>query len=74
MPQFLILAEDYKDADALSRRLAVREEHLRRMRTEKAEGRFVIGGARAERTGKHAGRNAGCTIRKWRNCETMGAG
>jgi uncharacterized protein len=46
MPQFLILAEDYKDADALSRRLSVREEHLKRVRIEKAEGRFVIGGAK----------------------------
>lgn len=46
MPQFLILAEDYKDADALSRRLSVREEHLKRVRKEKAEGRFVIGGAK----------------------------
>ena len=46
MPQFLIIAEDYKDADALNRRLSVRESHLKRMRIEKAEGRFVIGGAK----------------------------
>jgi uncharacterized protein YciI len=46
MPQFLILADDYKDAEALNRRLSVREDHLKRMRTEKAEGRFVIGGAK----------------------------
>jgi len=36
MPQFLILADDYKDPDALSRRLFVREKHLERMRIEKA--------------------------------------
>lgn len=46
MPQFLILADDYKDAEALNRRLSVRKDHLKRMRAEKAEGRFVIGGAK----------------------------
>jgi uncharacterized protein YciI len=46
MPQFLILADDYKDAEALNRRLFVREDHLKRMRTEKTEGRFVVGGAK----------------------------
>lgn len=46
MPQFLILADDYKDSEALNRRLSVRGNHLKRMRTEKAEGRFIIGGAK----------------------------
>jgi uncharacterized protein YciI len=46
MAQFLILADDYKDAEALNRRLSVREDHLKRMKTEKAEGRFVVGGAK----------------------------
>jgi len=46
MPQFLILANDYTDAEALNRRMAVREEHLARMRIEKAKGNFIIGGAR----------------------------
>ena len=46
MPQYLILATDYKDDDALNRRLSVREAHLKRVRTEKAEGRFIIGGAK----------------------------
>ena len=46
MPQFLILAEDYKDDDALNRRLSVREADLKRVRAEKAEGRFIIGGAK----------------------------
>ena len=55
MPQFLILAEDYKDADALSRRLSVREAHLNRMRAEKAEGRFVIGGAKLNEQGNMHG-------------------
>ncbi len=46
MPQFLILADDYKDAEALNRRLSVRKDHLKRMRAEKAENRFIIGGAK----------------------------
>jgi len=55
MPQFLILAEDYRDADALTRRLSVRENHLKRMRVEKAGGRFVIGGARLNDQGNMHG-------------------
>ena len=46
MPQFLIIAEDYTDKDALNRRLAIRETHLQRMREEKKAGRFIIGGAK----------------------------
>ena len=46
MPQFLILANDYKDADALSRRLSVREEHLKRVRKDKVVGKFIFGGAK----------------------------
>ena len=46
MPQFLILAHDYKDAEALNRRLSVREQHLQRMREERAKGNFVTGGAK----------------------------
>ena len=55
MPQFLILANDYKDADALNRRMAVREEHLKRMRIEKAEGKFIVGGAKLNEQGKMYG-------------------
>lgn len=51
MPQFLILAKDYTDAEALQRRLAVREAHLNRMRVEKAAGRFIIGGAKLNNEG-----------------------
>jgi len=46
MPQFLILADDYKDADALNRRLAIRTQHLIRMREEKSKGNFIVGGAK----------------------------
>lgn len=51
MPQFLILAEDYKDKDALNRRLSVREAHLKRVRAEKTESRFIIGGAKLNTEG-----------------------
>ena len=55
MPQFLILAQEYKDADALSRRLSVREAHLKRVRAEKAEGRCIIGGAKLNEKGNMHG-------------------
>ncbi|MFL9484094.1 YciI family protein [Chitinophagaceae bacterium LWZ2-11] len=46
MPQFLILAKDYTDSEALQRRLAVREKHLMRVREEKTKGSFIMGGAK----------------------------
>ena len=55
MPQFLILADDYKDPDALSRRLSVRETHLQRMREERAKGNFIIGGAKLNEHGNMHG-------------------
>ena len=55
MPQFLILANDYKDAEALQRRLSVREQHLQRVREEKLKGKFVIGGAKLDEAGQMKG-------------------
>jgi uncharacterized protein YciI len=55
MPQFLILAEDYTDKNALNRRLAIRETHLQRMREEKKAGRFIMGGARLNDDGNMYG-------------------
>ena len=55
MPQYLILANDYTDADALTRRLAVRQAHLDRMGVTKAEGGFVIAGAKLNEEGKMIG-------------------
>jgi uncharacterized protein YciI len=46
MMQFLILADDYTDADALNRRLAVRQDHLKRVRQDRIAGNFIIGGAK----------------------------
>jgi len=55
MSQFLILANDYKDPDALSRRMSVRKDHLQRMRIEKTAGRFIIGGAKLNEQGNMHG-------------------
>jgi uncharacterized protein YciI len=55
MPQFLILTDDYKDPDALSRRLSVRETHLQRMREEKVKGNFIVGGAKLNDQGNMHG-------------------
>jgi uncharacterized protein YciI len=45
LQQFVIIAYDGIDADALNRRLAVREAHLENMQQLKATGNFVEGGA-----------------------------
>lgn len=55
MPQFIIIAQDYKDSEALSRRLAVRPVHLQKMQTEKTKGIFIIGGARLNESGNMIG-------------------
>jgi hypothetical protein len=55
MPQFLILAKDYTDPDALQRRLSVREAHLARMHVEKEKGSFVTGGAKLDDAGRMVG-------------------
>jgi len=55
MPQFLILADDFKDPGALNRRLAVRTQHLIRMREEKIKGNFIIGGAKLNDLGNMHG-------------------
>jgi len=55
MPQFIIIAADYKDSEALNRRLAIRPVHLERMKVEKEKGIFIIGGAKLDETGKMFG-------------------
>lgn len=51
MPQFMILATDYKDEQALERRMNAREAHLQRMKTEKEKGIFITGGAKLNEHG-----------------------
>jgi len=48
MPQFMVIADDYKNTGALERRMEVRDSHLQRMRVEKLRGTFIIGGAKLE--------------------------
>lgn len=55
MPQFLILAKDFTDDEALARRLLVRNDHLARMSVEKVAGRFITGGATLDPNGKMNG-------------------
>lgn len=43
--QFLLLAKDYKDAEAYSRRLSVRGEHLEKAKLAKKRGFIIAGGA-----------------------------
>ncbi len=45
MPQYLIIARDGKDSEALTRRLAARPAHFEMARALKAAGHFIIGGA-----------------------------
>ena len=55
MPQFIIIAHDYKDNDALNRRLAARPAHLERMKEEKVKGAFITGGAKLNEAGNMFG-------------------
>ncbi|KAG0041427.1 hypothetical protein BGZ83_001826 [Gryganskiella cystojenkinii] len=43
--QFIVIAHDYTDADALKRRLSVRETHLVGARALKKDGTLQLGGA-----------------------------
>lgn len=42
--QFVVIARDFDDANALERRLAVREKHLNRIKPKVDEGRVLCGG------------------------------
>jgi uncharacterized protein len=53
--QYVIIAYDGTDADALQRRLAVREKHLETVSKLKADGHFIEGGAILDEQGKMTG-------------------
>ena len=53
--QFLIIAHDGSDAEALDRRISVREEHLVVARRMKAEGMIILGGAILDDAGRMVG-------------------
>lgn len=45
MKQYLITGFDYTDAEALERRMSVREQHLENVRKLKQSGNYILGGA-----------------------------
>lgn len=53
--EFLIVAYDGKDADALNRRMKVREAHLKHAQLMKEQGHFIEGGAILNDEGKMIG-------------------
>jgi hypothetical protein len=53
--QFLLLAYDGTDPEALQRRLMVRDEHLRKISGLKKAGEFLFGGAILDDSGKMIG-------------------
>lgn len=53
--QFLLIAYDGTDSEALERRLKVREEHLEKIGRLKKDGKFLFGGAILDVDGKMIG-------------------
>ena len=52
---FLIVAHDFRDPDALSRRMQQRQAHIEGVRKMKAEGSFLDGGAMLDDEGRMIG-------------------
>jgi uncharacterized protein YciI len=52
---FLIVAHDFRDPDALSRRMQQRPPHIEGVRKMKAEGTFLDGGAMLDDEGRMIG-------------------
>jgi uncharacterized protein len=55
MKQYVIIAKDGNDADALERRMQVRTDHLAGASALKANGNFVTGGATLDEAGRMNG-------------------
>lgn len=55
LQQFVLIAYDGTDADALDRRMAARPAHLENVRRLKANGQFTEGGAILDEAGKMIG-------------------
>ncbi|KAI9351741.1 hypothetical protein DFJ73DRAFT_830712 [Zopfochytrium polystomum] len=53
--QFLVIAQDYTDDEALSRRNLARPAHLARAKDAKKDGRVLVGGATLSHDGKMTG-------------------
>lgn len=55
MKQFVVIARDADDAEALKRRLNVRADHIAGASKLKATGNFVVGGAMLDENGNMCG-------------------
>jgi uncharacterized protein len=55
MIQYVIEALDHTDADSLNRRMAIRDKHLTGASALKANGQFILGGAKLDDAGKMIG-------------------
>jgi uncharacterized protein YciI len=53
--QFLLIAYDGADSEALERRMKARPEHLEKIADLKKKGEFLLGGAILDDTGKMIG-------------------
>jgi len=55
MPQYVIIASDGKDSEALPRRMNARPDHLNMARTLKGENHLVVAGATLNEKGEMNG-------------------
>jgi uncharacterized protein YciI len=55
MNQYVIIAKDGKDEEALARRMKHRPAHFELMKSYKKEGKFITGGAMLDEAGKMIG-------------------
>lgn len=53
--QFLIIAYDSTDSDAINRRMAVRDEHMQKVRALRDQKKALFGGAMLDDEGKMIG-------------------
>jgi uncharacterized protein YciI len=60
MAQFLIVARDGRDADALARRMAARPAHFEGIKDLVGDGNLISGGALLDDAGRMAGSFAVC--------------
>ncbi|AFK03572.1 YCII-related protein [Emticicia oligotrophica DSM 17448] len=55
MKQYVVVAQDGRDTEALDRRMAARPEHLAGAKALKANNNFIVGGAMLNDDGKMIG-------------------
>ncbi len=66
--QFLVIAKDGTDEEALDRRMKVREAHLEGVRKMRTQGAFIEGGAILDDEGKMVG---SCMIVEFASSEAL---